>query len=77
MYHETLIFVFSIADAGPQTPYLSTLSAQDLENLGLKAVAAGAEPTKLQQVSNFVCNNLLKVNAGPFKYYVTRGEEEG
>ena len=30
-------------------PYLSTLSQPELEKLGLKAVAAGAKPQKLQQ----------------------------
>ena len=30
-------------------PYLSTLAQPDLEKLGLKAVSAGANPTKLQQ----------------------------
>ena len=30
-------------------PYISTLSQPDLERLGLKAVAAGAKPEKLQQ----------------------------
>ncbi len=40
---------FSAPSSGK--PYLSTLSPQELENLGLKAVAAGAEPTKLQQVN--------------------------
>ena len=29
-------------------PYLSTLSQPELEKIGLKAVAAGAKPTKLQ-----------------------------
>ena len=29
-------------------PYLSTLSQPDLEKIGLKAVAAGAKPQKLQ-----------------------------
>ena len=30
-------------------PYISTLSRPELENLGLKAVAAGAKPEDLQQ----------------------------
>ena len=30
-------------------PYLSTLSQIELEKLGLKAIAAGAKPLKLQQ----------------------------
>jgi hypothetical protein len=46
------LFYFDFSVSNPGQPYLSTLSAQDLETLGLKAVAAGAEPTKLQQVNN-------------------------
>ena len=30
-------------------PYLSTVSQPELEKIGLKAVAAGAEPQKLQE----------------------------
>ena len=45
-----LIF-FSAATATKSTaePYLSTLSQGELEKLGLKAVAAGANPQQLQQ----------------------------
>ena len=44
-------FRFSAATAQktPAAPYLSTLSQGELEKLGLKAVAAGANPQKLQQ----------------------------
>ena len=38
---------FSVAQ--PSKPYLSTLSQAELEKVGLKAVAAGANPQKLQQ----------------------------
>ena len=42
---------FSAATATKSTtePYLSTLSQGELEKLGLKAVAAGANPQQLQQ----------------------------
>ena len=40
-------FIFSAAQ--PSKPYLSTLSQAELEKVGLKAVAAGANPQKLQQ----------------------------
>ena len=50
-HDDNSIFHFSAATAQktPAAPYLSTLSQGELEKLGLKAVAAGANPQKLQQ----------------------------
>ena len=48
---EIKLLFFSAATATKSTaePYLSTLSQGELEKLGLKAVAAGANPQQLQQ----------------------------
>jgi hypothetical protein len=57
---QHFLFLFDFSVSNPGQPYLSTLSAQDLETLGLKAVAAGAEPTKLQQVNNQSINKVKR-----------------
>ena len=41
--------MFFSAASRPSKPYLSTLSQAELEKIGLKAVAAGANPQQLQQ----------------------------
>ena len=46
MYHYFLHFSSA---SQPSKPYLSTLSQAELEKIGLKAVAAGANPQTLQQ----------------------------
>ena len=42
-------FILFFSASQPSKPYLSTLSQTELEKVGLKAVAAGANPQKLQQ----------------------------
>ena len=42
-------FIPFFSASQPSKPYLSTLSQTELEKVGLKAVAAGANPQKLQQ----------------------------
>lgn len=55
-------FNFSVASPAA-VPYLSTLTTQQLDELGLKAVNAGAEPAKLQQVRNiYLLNRLFKMD---------------
>ena len=45
----SLLFSAATATKSTTEPYLSTLSQGELEKLGLKAVAAGANPQQLQQ----------------------------
>jgi hypothetical protein len=56
-------FSFSVASQG-NPPYLSTLSTQQLDALGEKAVNAGADPAKLQQVSKKIFFVLEKLFIG-------------